>query len=85
MDLDDPTIRSHAKDAVSWIVVGRLCGDLGVSRALGDCCFKVLPVPLDSRSVPLSLTLALGTTAAYPGQAQGDIRLVLAKGPPQDV
>lgn len=41
MDLEDPEMVSQAEDVVQWQTISRVCGDLGVSRALGDPDFKV--------------------------------------------
>ena len=41
MDLSDPFIRRKAEKSVDWKVTSRLNGDLSVSRAIGDACYKV--------------------------------------------
>ncbi|CAN0369906.1 unnamed protein product, partial [Discosporangium mesarthrocarpum] len=40
MDLHDPAIRATAKDHVKWTTITRVCGELSVSRAIGDRDFK---------------------------------------------
>jgi serine/threonine protein phosphatase PrpC len=40
MDLSDPLIRSTATSHVKWTTISRLCGELSVSRAIGDTEFK---------------------------------------------
>ncbi|KAG5192104.1 phosphatase 2C-like domain-containing protein [Tribonema minus] len=40
MDLQDPVIRSMASEQVKWTTITRTCGELSVSRAIGDRDFK---------------------------------------------
>ncbi|CAM9789834.1 unnamed protein product [Phaeothamnion confervicola] len=40
MDLQDPNILRAAPEHVKWTTITRLCGELSVSRALGDRDFK---------------------------------------------
>jgi len=40
MDLDDPEIESQAESVVKWTSISRVCGELAVSRSLGDPDFK---------------------------------------------
>ena len=40
MDLEDPFVRRYAEESIDWISISRVCGDLGVSRAIGDADFK---------------------------------------------
>ncbi|CAM9739100.1 unnamed protein product [Scytosiphon promiscuus] len=40
MDLDDPQIRMAATEHVRWTTITRVCGELSVSRSIGDRDFK---------------------------------------------
>ncbi|CAN0500532.1 unnamed protein product [Ectocarpus sp. 12 AP-2014] len=40
MDLDDPQIRMAATEHVRWTTITRFCGELAVSRSIGDRDFK---------------------------------------------
>ncbi|CAN0475660.1 unnamed protein product [Ectocarpus sp. 12 AP-2014] len=40
MDLDDPQIRMAATEHVRWTTITRVCGELAVSRSIGDRDFK---------------------------------------------
>lgn len=39
MDLSDPVVRSKAQQ-VSWVTIHRVCGELAVSRSIGDPDYK---------------------------------------------
>ena len=39
MDLSDPSVREQAK-AVTWVTIHRVCGELAVSRSIGDPDYK---------------------------------------------
>mgnify|MGYP003386943413 CR=1 FL=1 len=43
MDLTDPLIQQCAKQ-MNWNTIHRVCGELSVSRSVGDADYKVLPL-----------------------------------------
>jgi serine/threonine protein phosphatase PrpC len=40
MDLSDLSIRERAQEQVTWLTIRRVCGDLAVSRSIGDPDYK---------------------------------------------
>ena len=39
MDLSDPEIQKAARD-VDWVMIYRICGEIAVSRSIGDPDYK---------------------------------------------
>jgi hypothetical protein len=39
MDLSDPLVRNKAQE-VNWVTIHRVCGELAVSRSIGDPDYK---------------------------------------------
>uniref|UniRef100_A0A7S2REK4 PPM-type phosphatase domain-containing protein n=1 Tax=Rhizochromulina marina TaxID=1034831 RepID=A0A7S2REK4_9STRA len=51
MDLKDPKIRSAAEEVVQWVTISRVCGELAVSRSIGDPDFKGIAGPEPSQDL----------------------------------
>ena len=58
MDLSDPDIVKAAEAVVQWTTISRVCGELAVSRALGDPDFKVGPCAHSPRARGVKRPLA---------------------------
>jgi len=40
MDLSDPLVRDKAKQVTTWATIHRVCGEISVSRSIGDPDYK---------------------------------------------
>ncbi len=40
MDLSDPLVRDKAKQVTTWSTINRVCGEISVSRSIGDPEYK---------------------------------------------
>jgi len=87
MDLDDPEIVRQVDEVVQWVTISRVCGELAVSRSIGDPDFKdvvanggyeFLPYP-EGHSKQFSADLLLAEPEVQSVQLEpGDEFIVLA-------